>query len=130
MTATPAAMLSAGDRRCTFCPSISISPASIRWAPASDLIRVDLPAPFSPIMPRTSPRARYKSALLSAGLESKDLLIPRIRKSIDKSYRKKSCRSLLCVAPKSIRFGFVRVDGGLVEKHVGIIDVRIDGFAF
>ena len=44
-----------GEVNVTFLPSSKISPLSGITAPQSTLMRVDLPAPLSPITPSTSP---------------------------------------------------------------------------
>src|SRR5512132_3474093 len=50
----------------TGAPSITMSPASGAWTPAITLIKVDLPAPFSPTRACTSPGRNSKSTSLSA----------------------------------------------------------------
>jgi len=51
----PASRASMGDWKDTARPSSQISPLSGVTAPDSALIRVDLPAPLSPITARISP---------------------------------------------------------------------------
>ncbi len=50
----PALRASSGDLKCTVLPSSLISPSSGVTAPQMALIRVDLPAPLSPITARIS----------------------------------------------------------------------------
>ena len=66
MQAMPAAFASLGLANSTSWPSSSIRPAS-RWTtPAMILMRVDLPAPFSPSNAWMRPRLQAKSTPLSA----------------------------------------------------------------
>ena len=51
----PAARASSGEEKLTGRPASSIRPSSIRIAPDSALIRLDFPAPLSPITARISP---------------------------------------------------------------------------
>src|SRR3954468_13675019 len=73
----PAAIASLGLRRCTSRPSTRIWPSSGRCMPYSVFINVDLPAPFSPTMACTSPRATRSSMSLLATTPGKRLVIPR-----------------------------------------------------
>ena len=57
-------------------PSSKISPSSGCREPLSTFIKVDLPAPFSPINARTSPLFRFKEAFFNAFTGPNDLLIP------------------------------------------------------
>src|SRR3990172_5277403 len=74
----PACWASIGSAMCGSWPSISIEPASGRCAPASTLMRVLLPAPFSPSKASTSPACRVKSTPRRACTPGNDLSIPRI----------------------------------------------------
>ncbi len=62
-------------------PSQMISPASGRCAPASTLIRVDLPAPFWPSRQCTSPAATSRSTPSRARTPGNCLTMPRIASS-------------------------------------------------
>src|SRR5689334_20612391 len=57
-------------------PSQRISPSSMGWMPAIDLIIVDLPAPLSPTSAMTSPASTWKSTPLSAVTAPKRLKTP------------------------------------------------------
>ncbi len=69
----PAAMASAtvSDSRAT--PSIAIVPPDGATTPPRIFIRVDLPAPFSPISPTTSPRPAANETSRSACVAPKAL---------------------------------------------------------
>src|SRR4051812_14002561 len=73
----PAAIASLGLRKCTSRPSTRMCPSSGRCIPYSVFISVDLPAPFSPTMACTSPRATRSSMSLFATTPGKRLVIPR-----------------------------------------------------
>ena len=66
-------------------PSMSISPASHRWMPASTFISVDLPAPFSPISACTSPARSSNPTWSSAWTPAKLLHKPRMETSVSMS---------------------------------------------
>jgi hypothetical protein len=74
MTATPLSRASAGVKcaRSTVAPSTVIAPSSARTAPVMTLIRVDLPAPFSPTSACTSPGARSNDTPFSARTPAND----------------------------------------------------------
>ena len=59
----PASRASIGLRKVTFRPSMKMSPLSGTTAPDSALIRLDLPAPLSPITARISPGYSSRSPL-------------------------------------------------------------------
>jgi hypothetical protein len=73
---TPCARASAGpvNRRST--PSTRIVPAVGEWIPVRALIRVDLPAPFSPIRAWISPGRRLKSTPSRAFTGGNSTLMP------------------------------------------------------
>src|SRR4051812_2675723 len=77
----PRLWASAGDAGSIEWPSSCISPVSRRYTPVRTLIRVDLPAPFSPIKAWTSPRRAVKSTFESALTPGKLLLTVRRRRS-------------------------------------------------
>src|SRR5437879_3047528 len=81
MTATPRRCASPGSRITVSRPSRRMLPASGRCAPASTLMRVLLPAPFSPSRANTSPARNSKSTPRSACTPGKDFAIPRISSS-------------------------------------------------
>src|SRR4051812_496099 len=58
---------------------MKIVPESGRCAPARTRMRVDLPAPFSPMRAWTSPGWRSKRTFFSAWTPGKDLLMPSMR---------------------------------------------------
>ena len=58
-------------------PSKEISPESIGWIPAIDLISVDLPAPLSPTSAMISPGWTTRSTSVSACTEPKCFDTPR-----------------------------------------------------
>ena len=62
----PCAVALAGVIRACRLPSITIAPASGAMAPPSTFNSVDLPAPFSPTSPTTSPPATERSTSRSA----------------------------------------------------------------
>src|SRR5665213_3983969 len=66
---------SAGDANVTGCPLKRISPDVSLKTPANTLVRVDLPAPFSPSSAWISPGLRSKSTFLKAGILPK-LFVP------------------------------------------------------
>src|SRR6185436_727605 len=72
---TPAAAACIGPVKATCSPPRVTMPASMPYTPVSTLIRVDLPAPFSPISACTSPGRSRKSTPSSARTPGKDLLI-------------------------------------------------------
>src|SRR6266571_6562805 len=78
MTATPRRCASPGSRMAVSLPSRRMLPASGRCAPASTLMSVLLPAPFSPSRARTSPARSSKSTPRSACTPGKDFSMPRI----------------------------------------------------
>ena len=61
-----------------FSPSIRISPSSGLYWPASVIIKVLFPAPFSPTMPCTSPLPKPMLTLFRATTPGKILLSPRV----------------------------------------------------
>ncbi len=63
----PSSRASVGVRASTLRPSTSISPDVRLTTPAITLVRVDLPAPFSPTMACTSPGSSSKSTSSIAG---------------------------------------------------------------
>src|SRR5208337_937064 len=72
----PAAIASIGERNFTGAPRSRISPASGAMRPNRMLIRVVLPAPFSPITPWISPRSAERSTRSLAASPPKRLTIP------------------------------------------------------
>ena len=66
MQATPAAMAAAGSGKTTSRPSSIMRPLSGATTPAMTLMRVDLPAPFSPSTAWTRPAWTVSSASSSA----------------------------------------------------------------
>src|SRR6185312_14247388 len=66
---------SAGDANVIGCQLKRISPDVSLKTPANTLVRVDLPAPFSPSSAWISPGLRSKSTFLKAGMLPK-LLVP------------------------------------------------------
>ncbi len=58
----PASRASSGEEKLISLPASLIVPSSGRTAPEIALIRVDLPAPLSPMTARISPGIRSKSA--------------------------------------------------------------------
>src|SRR3954447_4731186 len=58
-------------------PSKNTSPLSNGWIPATDLMRVDLPAPLSPTSDITSPSRTSKSTSVSACTDPNDFDTPR-----------------------------------------------------
>src|SRR5713101_4949163 len=81
MTATPRRCASPGSPITVSRPSKRMLPASGRCAPASTLMRVLLPAPFSPSNANTSPARNSKSTPRSACTPGKDFSMPRISSS-------------------------------------------------
>src|SRR5437899_709270 len=81
MTATPRRCASPGSRITVSRPSRRMLPASGRWAPASTLMSVLLPAPFSPSRANTSPARNSKSTPRSACTPGNDFAMPRISSS-------------------------------------------------
>src|SRR5829696_5494768 len=77
----PRSRASCGEANSTLSPSKTISPESGGNTPVMTLIRVDLPAPLSPIRATTSPRRTSKSTPLRACTAPKDLSIPLTRSS-------------------------------------------------
>src|SRR5437879_2769012 len=69
------------ERNWTGRPRSSISPASGRSAPATILMRVDFPAPFSPNRTWTSPGRRSKSTPRSACTPGNHFVTPRRRRT-------------------------------------------------
>src|ERR671912_1990165 len=78
MAATPWAWASAALRSVTGSPSTSIVPSSGAWMPVMILIRVDLPAPFSPTSAWTSPGASARDTPSSAWVAPKRFAMPRM----------------------------------------------------
>src|SRR5918998_6528771 len=68
----PAWRASWGDRKCTSRPSRKTCPESGINAPVNALIKVDLPAPLSPMTARTSPGCR------STSTPSKPITLPKV----------------------------------------------------
>ena len=66
MQTTPAALAADGVAKLTSSPSRRMLPASGCTTPATILIRVDLPAPFSPSTAWILPRSQAKSTSSSA----------------------------------------------------------------
>jgi hypothetical protein len=66
MQTTPAACAAAGDAKVTGWPSSRISPSSGATTPDMILIRVDLPAPFSPSTAWMRPASTVRPARCSA----------------------------------------------------------------
>src|SRR5687767_927923 len=81
MRATPARLAACTEESRTGAPSTRIWPSSGRCAPPRILMRVDLPAPFSPVRPSTSPRPRWRETSCSAVTPGKRLVIARISRS-------------------------------------------------
>src|SRR5713101_2774157 len=81
MTATPRRCALPGSRITVSRPSRRMLPASGRCAPASTLMSVLLPAPFSPNRANTSPARNSKSTLRSACTPGNDFSMPRISSS-------------------------------------------------
>src|SRR3954452_7280655 len=77
ITATAAAFDSAVDSESTLLPSRRNSPASRRCTPATILISVDLPAPFSPTRAWTEPASTVIPAERSAATGPNDLATSR-----------------------------------------------------
>src|SRR6266850_1467957 len=73
MSVTPASCAWWIERNAVLFPSQRISPASARYTPARIFIRVDLPAPFSPRRPTTSPGPTEKLTSSRARTPGKDL---------------------------------------------------------
>src|SRR5882762_1655780 len=73
MSVTPASCAWWIERNAVLFPSKTISPASARYTPARIFIRVDLPAPFSPRRPTTSPLPTEKLTSSRARTPGKDL---------------------------------------------------------
>src|SRR5208337_2190664 len=71
-----------GVRASTACPSTRISPLSRRCTPERILMRVDLPAPFSPTMAWTLPGARSRSTSCSTSTPEKLLETPWTRRML------------------------------------------------
>src|SRR5438270_708585 len=69
----PSLRAAVGSFASTAWPATSIVPASGRWAPVMTLIRVDLPAPFSPTNACTSPASNSRCTPRSARTPPKDL---------------------------------------------------------
>src|SRR5690349_6581068 len=76
MVEMPACCACSGVAKRTGTPSWEISPASGWYMPVSTLIRVDLPAPFSPTRACTSPARAVKSTSDSARTPGKVLHSP------------------------------------------------------
>src|SRR5580693_8502934 len=68
---------SRGERISRRCPSFQISPEVGCSAPESRRIRVDLPAPFSPISTLTAPRRTRKLTSFNATVAPYRLVTPR-----------------------------------------------------
>src|SRR5467141_3685996 len=81
MSVTPASCAWWIERNAVLFPSQTISPASARYTPARIFIRVDLPAPFSPRRPTTSPIPTEKLTSSRARTPGKDLDTCRISTS-------------------------------------------------
>src|SRR2546423_1022335 len=79
MAAIPNSFATRGELWVTAVPLRMISPASGATAPVMILIRVDLPAPFSPISACTSPARNSNEAFLSACTPAYDLSISMAR---------------------------------------------------
>src|SRR4029453_13662318 len=77
----PRRSASAGDEMETSAPLNRMLPASARYRPVRIFTRVDLPAPFSPTRPRTSPARTSKPTPLSTLAEPNALSIPRMYSS-------------------------------------------------
>ena len=69
---SPATCAWVGWWNSTGVPPIATVPASRSCTPASTFIRVDLPAPFSPTSPCTSPACSRRSTSSSTGTPKKD----------------------------------------------------------
>src|SRR5450755_1259318 len=146
--AMPASLLSAGERISICLPSISMIPESGRWTPASTLISVDLPAPFSPTSPSTSPALSSRSTLEMARLLPKDLLMPRIASSVidhlltlvyatEFWYRRNSIHGLrarhVChhklfgnfITPKAVVFRASAIYVRQVDEHERVVDLLL-----
>ena len=78
----PAAWAWLGLVKRTSRPSTVIPPWSMRYTPVSALMRVDLPAPFSPMRACTSPRRRVRSTPSRAFTPGKVIVIPVIRTTV------------------------------------------------
>ena len=76
MTTTLAPSASPGLLKSTTSPSRWISPSSGWWTPAMIFVSVDLPAPFSPTSPWTSPARKASETSASAWTGPKRLLTP------------------------------------------------------
>ena len=72
--AMPARSASAGVEKETSLPSKLILPSVSLNTPAMTLVRVDLPAPFSPSSAWISPLRRSKSTFLKAGMRENALV--------------------------------------------------------
>src|SRR5688500_13997398 len=81
----PRRCASAGVDGDTACPVAHISPVSGRITPVSNLISVDLPAPFWPLSACTSPARRIRSTSSSAATPEKRLPSPRACRTISAS---------------------------------------------
>src|SRR5215207_3242517 len=81
MAATPSAFATRGELLATVLPSIRSSPPSGSTAPVMILMRVDLPAPFSPMSACTSPARSSSEALLSACTPAYDFRMSVARRS-------------------------------------------------
>src|SRR5215207_2549107 len=81
MAATPSAFATRGELWVTVLPSIRSSPPSGSTAPVMILMRVDLPAPFSPMSACTSPARSSSEALFSACTPAYDLVMSVARRS-------------------------------------------------
>src|ERR1700722_9552435 len=67
----PARSAAPGPEKRIGVPLRKISPASIRWTPANNFMRVDFPAPFSPVIACTEPARPAKETDESASVEPK-----------------------------------------------------------
>src|SRR5829696_5590059 len=81
MAATPNAFAARGELCVTALPPICSSPPSAETAPVMILMRVDLPAPFSPMSACTSPARSSSEALLSACTPAYDFVMSVARRS-------------------------------------------------
>ena len=75
-TATPLRAASFGDAKVSASPRQRNCPASAAKTPLITLMRVDLPAPFSPISACTSPARTSSDTSVSAATPAKDLDTP------------------------------------------------------
>src|SRR5690349_2898712 len=118
MTATPASRASPGPARTTGSPSSTTVPESGWWTPVSVLIRVDLPAPFSPHSACTDPPYSSSDTPRRAATLPNDLLTS-TRPITGRSASGRSGSALSTALPRAMNETFQNVTQETVGTHGG-----------